>query len=555
MRVIHSSWLLLPLLLLLTACGGDAEAGGDDVDVDVPEAQRYGGTAVVGAIGDIPDINPLTSTDYTSDQIEQYVLFTPVLSYDESFEPVPRYAESWEVNEDTTALTFHLRDDVFWHDGVKTTAYDLEFAYDLARDPQTAFPNTAFWTHYGDAEAVDSFTFRIRMEPHADYLDPWRTFSPMPRHLLEGVAPAELKNHPWGNNPVGNGPFRFVERVPGQRWVFEANEEYPEELGGRPYVDRLVYRSIPEPTTLLTELLTGNIDYYIAPTPEQAQQIRLSDAARLVTFPDRNFPLIGWNQRREMFKDPRARRALTMAIDREAIVEGVRYGYGKLGNSTIPPFFWNFDAEAGDGLEYDPDRAKELLAEAGWTDRDGDGVLESAQGQEFRFTLLTNQGNQERKDIAEVVQADLAQVGIAVQPQILEWGTLLDRINDPVRRDFDAVLIGWVTEFRIDDTDLFSCDKIQDPYQWVSYCNPETDRLLDTLPRIVDRAAAKPYWDQYQRRIAADQPYTILYFTDRLEGVSNRLRNVEPDARGDWVNAQDWFILPNMRRGDEVASR
>jgi peptide/nickel transport system substrate-binding protein len=176
-------------------------------------------------------------------------------------------------------------------------------------------------------------------------------------------------------------------------------------------------------------------------------------------------------------------------------------------------------------------------------------VRENPQGVPFSFTIKTNKGNQARADIAEKVQSDLKKVGIDATPRIVEWGTLLDQIQTPSRRDFDAVLIGWTTEFRIDDTDLFSCSKLNDPFQWVGYCNPRTDVLLDTLPKIADRAAAKPLWAQYQRQIAQDQPLTFLYFSERLEGVSNRLRNVHPDARGDFVGVKDWWILPNQRRG------
>ncbi len=541
---------LLGVVLLAACGGGDAgrQGAADGVD-DVAESARFGGTAVVASIGDIPDISPLTSTDKTANDVQLYALFTPLIAYDENFEPVPRLARSWEVNPENTLLTFHLRDDVFWHDGPKTTAYDVKFSYDRARDPNTAFPNTAFWTHYGEAEVVDSFTIRFRMEPHADFLDPWRAFAPAPRHILENVASAELKNHPFATTrPVGNGPFRFVSRTQGQNWVFEANPDFPAELGGRPYLDRLVYRSIPEQTTLLTELLTGRIDYYIAPSPENAQRIQQSQQARLITYPDRAFVLIGWNHRRPQFADPRVRRALTMAINRDEIIEGIMYGFGTVANSTVPPFYWNHDPQAGQELRYDPDGARRLLAEAGWTPGP-DGVLRNAQGQPFRFTLVTNQGNQERIDITQKVQSDLARIGIQARPQQLEWGTLLSRLQDVEARDFDAVVIGWVTEFRIDDTDLFACDKRNDPYQWVGYCNPRTDRLLERLPLTVDRSQAKPLWEQYQRQIAADQPYTFLYFQERREGVSNRLRNVDPDARGDWVGAQKWYIHPDGRRG------
>jgi peptide/nickel transport system substrate-binding protein len=552
---IQGAALPAALLALLAACGGGGDANrqgqGDgkaaESEPEVPEAQRFGGTIVVGQITDVSDVNPLTSTDHTANQMQQFVLFAPLLTYDEKLQPVPLLARSWEVNADTTELTFHLRDDVFWHDGRKTTAYDVKFSYDMAKDPETGFPNAAFWTHYGEATVADSFTIRFRMEPHAEFLDSWRAFAPVPRHLLEGTPPARMRNHPFNTRaPVGNGPFRFVSRAPGQSWTFAANERWPAELGGRPYADRLVYRVIPEPVTLLTELLSGRVDYYIAPNPDQGEQIERSPNARLLSFPDRAFLLLGWNVRREMFREARVRRALTMAIDREAIIKGVRMGFGEPANSTVPPFFWNYDAQAGAGLEHDPEGAKRILAEAGWRDTNGDGTLDR-DGKPFRFSVVTTSGNRERQDIVEVVQAQLKRIGVDVVVQPMEYSALLDRITDR-RRDYDAVVIGWVTEFRIDDSDLFHCEKLDEPYQWAGYCDPRTDQLLDTLPRIADRAAAKPLWAEYQRKIAADQPYTFLYFTQRLEGAHERLRNVRPDARGDWVGVSRWYLRPGMRQ-------
>lgn len=540
---------ILLLLLPLAACGGDrGSAGPSGGDPEVPEAERFGGTAVAALGQDIADINPLTSTDNNANQMNMFVLLTPVIRYDGEFQPQPALARSWEVNSDTTELTLHLRDDVRWHDGVKTTAYDLKFAYDLARNPETGYANSSFWTHYGEATAPDSFTFKVKMRPHSEYMDPWRTFFAVPRHVLEGVPASELKNHPYSTRqPLGNGPFRFVSRVPGQSWTFEANRDYPQELGGRPYLDRLVVRIIPDATARLTELLTGRVDYYVQVTPEQTPRLEASGVARLVTFPFRSYVFIGWNGRQERFRDPRVRRALTMAINKQGIIDGVLYGHGEVARSSVPSIFWQYDSTVAAGLDYDPEGAKRLLAEAGWTDRDGDGIVENERGEPFRFQLKTNQGNLERKDITEVVQSDLRKVGVDAQPTLVEFGTLIDQLN--TTRNFDAVVMGWVTEFRPDDADLFACDKIDGRYQWVAYCDPQTDRLRDSLTRIVDRDAAKPLWARYQQRIAEGQPYTFLYFQERLEGVANRLRNVHPDARGDFAGVDEWWILPGARRG------
>ena len=255
---------------------------------------------------------------------------------------------------------------------------------------------------------------------------------------------------------------------------------------------------------------------------------------------------IPWNLRHPPFDDVRVRRALTMAIDRQAIIEGIRFGYGKPANSTVPPIFWQYDAEAGRDLAYNPQGARQLLAQAGLVDRDGDGIVEDAQGRPFRFRIKTRQDT-ERVDIITKVQADLRAVGVAAEPQIVEWGTLLDQINDPDRRDFDGVVMGWVTEFRVDDTDLLACHKMDEPYQWAGYCDASVDSMLAALPTIANRDAARPVWSRYQRKIAHDQPYTFLYFTTRLEGASNRMQGVDPDARGDWVNARRWWILPDRR--------
>ena len=415
----------------------------------------------------------------------------------------------------------------------------MAFTYIVATNPETAYPNAAFWDNYvrgpEGVEVVDSFTVRIRLRPHVEYMDPFRSLTIMPEHLLADVPVTQLRQHPFGTQcPVGNGPFVFVEHRPQESWAFKANPAFPEGLGDRPYVDRYVYRVIPEPTTLLIELLTENLDVYICPRPDQAPQILASPRLELLRSSFRQYNFMGWNARRPQLADPRVRRALTLTNNRHEMVEAQLRGYGEVANTGVPPFHWAYDHGFVDSLRYDPARAERLLDEAGWT-RGADGVRRNAEGVPLAITIKYNSGNQQRQDIAEIMQAQLARVGVRAQLQVVEWATLLGQISDP-SRDFDAVIMGWVTEFKLDDMDLFHSSRIDEPYAFSGTDNPRIDRFLDTLQLVVDRKDAIPLWREYQKVILEEMPYTFLYFPDRLGGVNRRLRGVTMDIRGEWVN-------------------
>ena len=514
----------------------------------LPDDERYGGTLVAGAIGEILDgMMVATSGDHSSTQHQQFVNLMTLLDYDERLQPRPYLARSWEVSEDGTALTFHLRDDVVWHDGTPTTARDVAFTYLRVTDPRTGFPNPGFFSNYvaGEegVEVLDDHTVRIRLRPHAEFLDPWRTVSILPEHLLGGVAPELLREHPYGQRcPVGNGPFVFREHRDDDRWVFTGNPAFPEGLGGRPFLETYVYKIVPDQNTLLNELLAGSVSIYVAPRPDQTRQIIDAPDVRLVQVPFRDFVFVGWNARRPQLADARVRRAITMATDREQTVQALLEGYGRVANSTLLPNHWAYDPAQPTALPYDVEGARALLDEAGWMDRDGDGVRENSDGLPLTLEILYNQGNQARKRIAEVMQIQLRDVGIAATPWVFEWGTLWDIISNPGRRDFDGVVMAWVGEFRVDDSVLFHSDYVDGQYAFSGTRNPALDALMDSLALIVDREEAKPVWARYERVLAEEQPYTFFYFLDRLMGVRDEVQGMTLDARGEWVNVRDWWV-------------
>lgn len=538
---ISRGFLPTMLALLVTACGGDDGPGTAEVAGD-PVA---GGTAVFGILTDFQAFNPVTNTNLTTFDVMKQMLFTPLIKYDEELNVKPHLAESWELSD--TSVVFHLRNDVMWHDGVPVSAEDVKFTFDLAKSEETAsLLGAAYLNMVESATVIDPHTVRFDfVAPHAQALeDFW--WSPLPSHLLENVAPADLARAPFNRTPVGSGPFKFVSWENGQQLTLEANETFPEALGGRPYLDRFVFRVIPEPTTMVTELLSGSADaigYTLL--PDQAAQIAQQDAVDLRHFPSREFTYIGWNGEREMFADPRVRRALTMAMNREQIITALLHGYAVPAQGMIPP--WSPMYSDIDPLPYDPAAAQALLAQAGWTDSNGDGIVDR-NGQPLQFVLLLNTANRMHQDIATVIQEQLRAIGVAVELRTMEFQTMLQQHK---ARDYDAVMSNWTLDtFRVDPTPLFSCEQARTPMSAnrVGYCNEQADRLMAAGLRETDAAEAKRIWAEFSELIQQDQPITFLFWSEDLAGVGPRLQNVDMDVRSKLVNVGEWWIPAERQR-------
>lgn len=540
--------LLIPLLIV--GLGGCAEAGAPGPGSAEPVR---GGIAVIAGSHDLQHMNPLVTDERDTADLLRHGLFLTLVSFDSSFDYRPRLAESWAIEGDS-AVVFRLRRDVRWHDGVPTTARDVAFTFERVKDEATGSALMDLFARWQAVEAIDSYTVRFRIAPHPDPLYPWTQLPPVPAHVLDTVPAAELRRSAFNVAPVGNGPFRFVSHRENDRWVFEANREFPAELGGPPYLDRVVWRVLPESSTQLAELRTGRAHLATSARAPQLPALRADPRFDVIEAPSDAYAFIGWNAADPILADARVRRALTHAIDRQAILDGLRGGLGTVAFGPVPPGHWAHHPEL-EPLAHDTARAAALLAEAGWLDRDGDGVRENAAGEPLRITLKIPAAVDFSRDVAEVVRAQVDRVAVQLETRALETATLFDDITAE-RKRFQGVLLTLAADFRLDLRDTFHSGAIGQPFQLSSWSSPATDRLLERVAAARTREEAIPLWHDLQEALREAQPWTFLYYAPTILATRSELQGVAVDARGMFVSLPRWWLVApaGAATGDSGAS-
>lgn len=547
---------LIPTLGLVAAifvagCSGkveqpasDGSAQGQGNDGAAPAQPVRGGTVTIGYPSDIDGVNELIhgSAQQTRHVIEQ--MFVKLLaeqadyqSHPPTFEP--RLAESYEYSEDRTVITFHLRRDAVWSDGEPITADDVRWTWQAQINPAVAWDNVVMKASITDVEVVDPYTVRY----HFTHAYPGQLV-----HINEGAV---LPRHAWGKLPfsewrssgtwfvdhlVVSGPFKLASWKPQQEIVLERNERYYEP--GIPYLDRVVFRIIPDPITQYNEFRSGSIDYLRQVPAGNAAQIASDPRLRLMAYWPPAYCAVVWNLRRPQFSDPAVRRALTMSIDRQAIVDTLWYGYAKPVESPVISSVWGYD-DTIKPWPYDPAAARQILDEQGWKVKEG-GVRER-DGVKFAFDLIVNSGNHERKNAMEMIQQQLKQVGVQARPRTLDWNTVGAKLES---RDFDATIIVLGIETSLDFSASFHSRAAANELNYSGYSNPEVDALLDDARRQKRLEDTVPFLHRFQEILHQDQPLTMLWESQRLVGLSRRIQGAKPNPISAFEDLRYWWLLP-----------
>jgi peptide/nickel transport system substrate-binding protein len=492
-----------------------------------PAAEAAGKVFVIGFLGDATSLNPVIATDGQS-YIAEWPIYDSLVELDEKLGVKPLLAESWEVSRDGLTYTFKLKKGVKWHDGKPFTARDVAFTFYSVLDPKVTTPHRGYFdalvgfpelTNKDNPkkpeelaqkpiEVLDDYTIRFRLRyPYGAFLavlvNPRAGI--VPEHILKGQ---DLNTAEFNRKPVGTGPFKFVEWKRGERIVLEANPDYH---SGRPALDRLIYRVIPDTVVLLQELRAGGVDFIERPPLTEVGRLKQTQGLKVITADNTLYTYFGFRQDLAPFDDVRVRRAFYHAIDVPAIVREVLQGYGAISNGQFPPGSWAFDPSVKP-YAYDPNRAKALLAEAGWKPGP-DGTLVK-DGKRMAFSLRHDQADQTVKDTTIIIQEFLKKVGVEATVEPLDWPTFVKKL---FASEFEGIVVGW-TNFHDPDPFAYS---IWHSSQWkgrnfAHYKSPRADAALEAARQARDQGERKKHYAEFSKILMEDAPYVFLYFQQQV---------------------------------------
>jgi peptide/nickel transport system substrate-binding protein len=499
------------------------------------EAGTSGGTFIDANTGDVQTIQPLLAEDEDSLGIAS-LLFDSLVGGDiRTGQPAPTgLADYWEIARDGRTYTFYLNQNAKWHDSVDITADDVQFSFDALANPDIG---SAYTQSFLDAveswRVVDEDTFEVvAKEPLFTFLYDIATWI-IPKHIWESVPVADWRTDggATGQDPsrvVGSGPWTFGEWRQGESITLNRNDDY---YGKVPYLDSYVVRIWPDQTSIVNALLNGEIDATDL-EPAEVESVKATEGLAVATYPTRGFSFYMTNldpNVTTLFTDTAVRRALLHGLDRESIVNDIWLGYAEVAQGTQPVISY---AYAPDRItttyDYDPETAKALLAEAGWTDSDGDGIVDK-DGQPFAFEMIYPSGSPTSDQLVAYMQDAWRAIGVDATPRALEFSSLVDTITTD--HSFDVALLGFGWDASFIQDAMFGCDQYEGGFNMVKYCNEKVDQLNAQAKRTFDEEARRELIIEATNIVNDDLPVAVMHFSKANTGYSDRLQNFQPS---DW---------------------
>ncbi len=487
---------------------------------------------------DLQSINPLITVHPLAKAVQKHVLFLTLASYDSTFVPIPRLAR-WNWNASRTRLTFNLRSDVVWHDGIPTRAGDVVWTLEMAREPAVAYPRASDLATIRVVQQIDSLTVSIQFErSQPNFPDVFTDLAILPAHRFKSVQPRDVRVAEFNRRPVGNGPFQFVEYRPNERWIFRRSDSFPLDMG-KPAFERFVVVVVDEAVTKLAALTSGELDF-AGISPAHADFVREDERLQVIDYPLQLANAIVWNLRRAPFDDVRVRRALSLALDRQGLVDAHVYGFASVADGPVAPEHpWYAPVER---VPYNVMEAQQLLREAGWI-AGADGTLVK-NGNRLAFDLLTVANGD--VPLEEMIQAQLGDLGVEVRIRQFELASFLALVQSE-ERDFDALVTGIPGNLSLGFVAAMFSSTNPGPLAYPGYVSVAFDAALNSTRMAETETDLKLAWGEVQRILANDQPTTWLYHSRGLQGGNRRVANTEIDFRGELATISEWRIMKSEK--------
>jgi peptide/nickel transport system substrate-binding protein len=520
---------------------------------------------VIGISSDIETINPIYSFSVDEGVIDE-TLFLSLVQFewnDETgdLDPKPMLATSWEWAPDSSYIIFNLRDDALWSDGVKLTSEDVVASFDIYSDSKVqsrfygSFKNlyTDFDEHIDiikTFEIISPLKLKIKFLPGSVPAMIDVVFPIIPKHIYEKMKREEISTSEINFNPVTNGAYKLKKWERNQSIVLEANRKSFLYKPGM--IDEIIFKVIPDYNSRLTQLEKGEIDFCELIKPLDVNGLRKSGLLKITSVKGREYDYLGLNnidiksyaekkiiKKNKLFGNPKVREALALAINRNEILTEYLNNFGKLAVTPVSPIFKQYYDNQLNPIEFNPDKAKKILADEGWKDIDNNGVLEK-DNVEFKFTIYIPAGNPLREFAGTIIKNNLKAISIYANVEKLELGKFLDNLYD---KKMDAWMASWYIQIPLELKTFWYSDLQSTPLNFVSYQSKDADRIIDKLNTRLPQNVKIEYYKKFQEIIYEDQPVTFLYWTDDIVAYNKRLKDVTINPFGALQKLWEWRFI------------
>ena len=466
-------------------------------------------------------INPILSTDSASSEITRWV-FNALVTYDKEGKIIPELCKDYHFVDDTT-LVFELRRDILWSDGVPFSAKDVLFTYETIISPKIYTPYSSGFMHILHVKMLDEFTVEVKYKyPYFKALETWM-MEILPEHILKNEQ--DLMTSKFNQAPLGTGPYKLEQFAISKDIVLSANKTY---FIHKPNLEKIIFHYLPDKSAEFLMLKSKKLDVGTLTPLQLERQIDEVFKKNYTIYEDiaHNYSYIGFNFQSEKFKNPKVREALSLAIDRQELVDILYFGHGKVCTGPFLPGTGAFN-DAIKAPTQNIQKAKALLKEAGYDENNP-----------LAFELSTSASGSGSYS-AQIIQHQLKKAGVRMKLRIMEWQAFLNTVIMP--KKFEAVLMGWSLGLKPDAYSIWHSESMKKGgFNFIGYKNDEVDRLIKEAEKIVDQEKFDVVYKEIFAKIVQDNPYLFLVIPNSITVVNKEIRPVSTSIIGVMHNTIDW---------------